>query len=304
MELLDPSNPLRSRRKERCPEMPLALLLTKAASWNQAYTGSLQEPLAVVLIRLLAQFQGLNNSLLWECDRGEEIHGSLWLLALDALHLLEGFVEREGTGAEAGVDAVEFGLVELVGFVALLRWGNHQINEALTDDGRAEIDGDELIDLSANFGGEAHELKIASAVATLAYHTLGNGMEGNKLDMLVLSGLSGLQLPKNPLEGDEFTDKDVGLVDFVGHDDKAVLAGETEDGLNGILGERSTGGISGIDNSNAAHVCSQGLRLDDGLLNAGDVCRPGGLFFEVIWDGGSAEEGESSGIKRVLGDGN
>jgi len=147
MELLDPAHPLSARRKESRPEMESALLLSEAAAGNDANTGSLEETHAVEVVCVLALLLRGIDGLLRQCDGREQVHGAGGRGAADALHLLESVVEGVGARVEAGVDVVVFLLVELVGGGAFLGRVDHDFDHALADDGRAEHDADELVDL-------------------------------------------------------------------------------------------------------------------------------------------------------------
>lgn len=124
-------------------------------------------------------------------DGGEEIHAPLGLLTLDALHTLEGVEEGVGALPEAGLDAFVFGAVELVGRVARGRGVALHLDEALADDGRAEHDADEFVDLGGDVGGEAGELEVAAAVAAFAHHALGDAVEGGEFEVVEFFLLGG-----------------------------------------------------------------------------------------------------------------
>src|SRR5690606_19305808 len=138
-------------------EVPLALLLSKSASGNNAYTGGLDHAFAVIFVGLLPEFQGLSDGLGRESDCWEEIHGALGLLALDALHLLECFVEGESAGAETVVNSLILRLVECVRRLAFLWWVDHETDKTLANNGRAEEDGNQLVNLSADLGTKSDE---------------------------------------------------------------------------------------------------------------------------------------------------
>ena len=117
VELDNPVNPLRTRRQKRRPKMQSTLLLC------------------------------LRDRLLRHRDGGEEIHRSLGRLALDAFHLAERLVESIGARLQGLEDAVVLGFVQRVRGFAFLGWIHHHFDYALADDGRAELDRDEFVDL-------------------------------------------------------------------------------------------------------------------------------------------------------------
>lgn len=176
VELDNVPNPLGTRRKEGSAEVQATLLLSESGAGNQANAGSLQELHAVELIRGAALLGSGLGGLGGQVDGREEVHGSLGRAALDALHLLKGLVERGGALLHALVDTPVLLLVELVGGLAGLGRVDHQLDQALADDGGAEHDADELVDLLLDFGVEVDQLKVAAAVAALAHHTLGDGV--------------------------------------------------------------------------------------------------------------------------------
>ena len=68
-------------------------------------------------------------------------------------------------------------MIEIVGGVTR-NWGVAlHFDEALTDDGGTEHDGDEFVDLGGDVGGETGELEVAAAVAAFADHALGDAVE-------------------------------------------------------------------------------------------------------------------------------
>jgi hypothetical protein len=147
VELLDPADPLGARRQESRPEVKSALLLSEAAAGNNTDTGSLEETHAVEVVGVLALLLREVDGLLRQCDGREEVHGAGGRGAADALHLLEGVVEGMGARVETGVDVVVLLLVELVRGRAFFGRVDHDFYHTLTDDGRAEHDADELVDL-------------------------------------------------------------------------------------------------------------------------------------------------------------
>ena len=147
MELLDPAHPLGARRKESGPEVKSALLLSEAAARNDADTGSLEETHAVEVVGVLALLLRFIDGLLGQSDGREEVHGTGGRGAADALHLLESVVESVGARVQAREDVVVFFLVEIVGGGAFFGRVDHDFDHALADDGRAEHDADELVDL-------------------------------------------------------------------------------------------------------------------------------------------------------------
>ena len=68
-------------------------------------------------------------------------------------------------------------MIESVGGVTFTGGVALHFDEALADDGGAEHDGDEFVDLGGDVGGEARELEVAAAVAAFADHALGDAVE-------------------------------------------------------------------------------------------------------------------------------
>lgn len=294
------ANPLRARRKKRSTEMQRALLLAKATSRNDANTRSIQHLQAVKLIRVAALgFGGLNGAL-GQRNRGEQVHGALGVGALDALHLVKGLVQGLGALAQAVVDVVVLLVVELVRGLAWLGRVDHEVEQALADDGGAEHDGDELVNVGLDFWVEADELKVAAAVAAFADHALGDAVQREELDAVVLAGLLLLHLAQDALEAVELADKDVGLVDFVGDENEALFVGKVDDGADVVFGERGAGGVAGVDDGNGAHVEAVGDALFVGLADDVEVGAPALGLVEVVGDSGGIDERQGGCVQRVL----
>lgn len=208
-----------------------------------------------------------------------------------------------GALAQAVEDAVVLFLVERVAGVAGDRGVHHELDEALADDGRAQHDGDELVDVGLDLRVEAHELKVAAAVAALADHALGDGVQGGELDLVVLAGVLLLQLAQDTLEAVELADEDVGLVDLVGHDHQVLGVGEVDDGADVLLGEGGAGGVAGVDDDDAAHVDALLLGLLVGGADGVEVGAPGLGLVEVVGDARGVEDREGGGVEGVLRNG-
>jgi hypothetical protein len=303
VELDKPLRPLRPRREERSPEVIRPLPLPKARASNSAHTRGIQHAEAVELIRRDPLLLSLLDRLGRQCDGGEEVHGPLRLAALHALHLLERLVQGVRARLEPREDAVVLLPVQRVARLALLGWVHHHLDDALPNHRRAELDADELVDLSGDLRVEADELEVAAAVAAFAHHAFGDGVQRGELDVVVLAGRLLLQVAEGFFEGDELADEDVGLVDFVGDDDELVLGGELEHALDVLGGERGAGGVARVDDADGLDVGALGHGLVVALLDGGHAGAPvGGLVEEVGYAAG-VEDGEGGGVERVLGDG-
>ena len=261
VELDNASGPLSSGGEERGPEVQGVLLLAEAGPGDDADTRLLDEAHAVELVGGAALGLGGLDGAGGQVDGGEEVHGALGRGALDALHLGEGGVQGGGALAQALEDAVVLGAVLFVRGLAHLRRVDHELDQALADDGGAEHDGHELVDVGLHLRVEADELKVAAAVAALADHALRDGMERGELNAVVGAGLLLLHAAQDGLEALELANKDVGLVDLVGHDDEVLLLGEIDDGTDVLLGERGTRGVAWVDDDDAADVDAVGRGL-------------------------------------------
>lgn len=303
MELCDPADPFGAGGEERGAEVQRALLLAEAAAGDDADARGLEQPHAVKLVGLAALGGGGVLCPLGQGDGGEEVHGALGLAALDALHLRKGLVEGVCALAEAVGDAVVLLVVQLERGVAGPGRVDHELDQALADDGGAQHDGDELVDGGLDLGVEADQLKVAAAVAALAHHALGDAVQRGQLDVVVLARVLLLHLAQDALEAVELADEDVGLVHLVGHDDELLLAGKVDHGAHVGLGQGGAGGVARVDDDDAADVDALGLGLfmrgADGL----EVGAPGLVLVEVVGDAGGVEDGEGGGVERVLRDG-
>lgn len=302
MELDNPSGPLRSGGQERRAEVKGILLLPESRTRHNANTRRLQQPHAVELIRRAALFGRSLARLGRQGDGREQVHGPLRLAALHALHLSESLVEGGGALTQTVEDAVVLLLVQLVGGLAGPRGVDHELDEALADDGGAEHDGDELVDVGLDLRVEADELEVAAAVAALADHALGDGVEGGELDAVVDAGLLLLHLAQDALEAVELAHEDVGLVDLVGHNDEVLLVGEVEHGTDVVLGEGGAGRVARVDDDEGADIDAVGLGLLVGLAQGVEIGAPVLRLVEVVGDAGGVEDGEGGCVERVLGD--
>ena len=154
------------------------------------------------------------------------------ILALDALHLLEGLIQRRGALMQALENPVPLLLVQRITRITLLGRVDHHFDKTLADDRRAQHDADELVDLGDDLLVEADELEVATAVPALAHHALGDAVQGDDLDVVEFLGRRFLQVAQAFFEGDEGALEDVGLVDFVGDDDEFFLGRELEHALD------------------------------------------------------------------------
>lgn len=303
VELDDATNPLGARGEESSPEMEGALALAEAGAGDDADAGSFEEPHAVELIGSAALGGGSLGSLGGQLDGGEEVHGALGLAALDTFHLGEGGMKSESALLEAVEDGVVLLVVELVRGLALLGGVDHELDKTLAEDGGAEGDGNKLVDLSLDEGVEADELEVTTTVATLTNHTLGDGVEGGKLEVVVDARLFLLHASENGLEGVELAGEHVGLVDLIGNENKALLAGELDDGADVSLGKRGTGGVTGVDDDDGTSIDTFGLGLLIRGLDGLKIGTPKPGLVQVIGHAHGIENSQAGGVKRVLGNG-
>ena len=289
MELDDAAYPLRARSKECGPEVQRALLLTEARARNNADTSGLQQAHAVQLIGRSTLGLGSLGSLGGQSDRGEQVHGALGRTALDTLHLAEGSVQCVGTLAQALEDAVVLLLVQLVTRLAGPWWVDHELDETLADDGRAQHDGHELVDVGLDLRVEAYKLEVATSVTTLTDHALGDGVEGGELDAIILAGGLLLHLAQDALEAVELAHKDVGLVHLVCHHHEVLSRGEVEHGADVLLREGGAGRVAGVDDDDTANVDAIGLGLLVGGANGVEIGAPVLRLVQVIRYTGSVK---------------
>lgn len=193
MEFLDGANPLGTGGQEGGAEVQRALGLAEAAAGYEADAGSLEQAHAVELVGGAALLLGSVGGFGGDVDGGEEVHAALRLAALDAVHLVEGLVEGVGAGLEGVEDGAVFLVVELVRGIAGLGRVDHELDEALADDGGAEGDGHELVDLVLDLGPETEQVEVAAPVSALADHALGDGVQRGELDVVVFSWVLVLQ---------------------------------------------------------------------------------------------------------------
>lgn len=303
MEVDDAADPVGAGGKESSAEVQGTLLLTESAAGNDADAGGLEHAHAVELVGSAALLLGSLGGLCGKLDGGEEVHGALGRAAFDALHLIKGLVESGGALLEAVEDTIVFLLVQLVARLALLGRVDHELDDALADDGSAKGDGDELVDVGLDLGVEVDKLKVAAAVAALTNHTLGDRVQGGEFDTVVLAGGLLLQLAQNALEGVELANEDVGLVNFVSHHHKLLLRSVVVNGANVILGQGGTGRVAGVDNDNSTNIGAFGGGLLVGGLDSVQIGTPACGLVEVVRNAGGVEDRQCCGVERVLGNG-
>ena len=198
-------------------------------------------------------------------------------------------------------NAVVFLLVELIAGLTLLRGVHHELEQTLTDDGRAQANANELVDLRRNLGVESHQLEVSTALTALADHTLGHTVQGGQFNVVVLAGELVLQLTQALLERSELALEDVGLVDLIGEDDQLLLGGEVDHALDVRGAKGGTRGVTRVDDHNGADVSASRASLRQRGANGVHVGTPGPLFLEVVGDALSVEEGEGGSVQGVLG---
>lgn len=123
-----------------------------------------------------------------------------WRLALNALHLLESIKESMRARFQVIEDAIILLLIELITGLSLFRWVDHELNNALAQNRRAQLNANELVDLSSHSLVEAHKLKVSAALTALADHTLGDTVQRGQLNVVVLAGLFLLKVSQRLLE--------------------------------------------------------------------------------------------------------
>lgn len=220
----------------------------------------------------------------------------LWITTFNALHLLECFVKRGCSLLETGVNSVVLLLVERIAGVAFFWRIDHQLNQALPDNRRAETNGDEFIDLVHNPLVEPHQFEIASSMTTLAHHSLTYTMQTGQFNVLVLLWILLLHLSQNALKAVEFANKDVSLVDLVRKYDKFFGSCEANDCSDVLFGERSASWIARINDCESTSVDTFGFGFRERRLQGAYICSPVLRLIQKIWYAVGVENCESCGI--------
>ncbi|KAJ3565541.1 hypothetical protein NPX13_g7465 [Xylaria arbuscula] len=169
---------------------------------------------------------------------------------------------------------------------------DHELDEALSDDGGAEHDGDELVDLLLDLGLEADEVEVAAAVSALAYHALRNGVQARELDAVIFTGRFLLHRQEHLAEAVELANEDVGLVYFVGHDDEVLGGRELEDGADVGLGERGSRRVARVDDDDGTDVGTVALGGIVSFLDRLNRRTPLCGFVEVVRHASGIEDGQ------------
>lgn len=194
--------------------------------------------------------------------------------------------------------------LQFIAWFALLWWVDHQFNQALSTDGWAQRNADKLVDFCHDLGIEANKLKVSSTLTTLSYHTLARRMEANKLDIVVFSRFGSLQVSEDLLEAEELSDKDIGLVNFISHDDQFLLGSKLDDILDGLDWQGSASWVARVYNADATNIGPFCLCLFVDAIEVGDIGAPLMLLLKVVLDWLGVQESECGSVKRVLRNGN
>ena len=112
-----------------------------------------------------------------------------------------------------------------------------------------------------------------------------------------------LHISQDGFEAVELPFENVGLVDFIRHDDELFLGCEVDDGFDIVLGEVSSSGIARIDHYNGSYI---GTFVDGflvGLLDSSEVGSPVCGFFEIVRNALGVENRERGRVEWILRDG-
>lgn len=153
-------------------------------------------------------------------------------LTLYPLHLLENLKERIRPLLQPVENPIILLAIKLITLLTLLGRVNHELHNALTDNRGTELNANELVHLIRNLLIESTKLKVPATMSAFANHALGYTVQRSEFDVVVFARGLFLQVPECFFEGDEFSEEDVGLVDFVGHDDEFLLRGEFQNGFD------------------------------------------------------------------------
>lgn len=156
---------------------------------------------------------------------------------------------------------------------------------------------------NAYLGVKADHLVVATTVAALADHALGDTVQRSKLDVVELTILvpwAGLQVAEALLKASKLALKHIGLVDFVGKDDKVFLGSKLDHRLDRLGLQRSTGGVARVDDSDGTDVDTLSLGLAKCLTDAGHIGAPRILLVQVVRNALGVEKAEGGGVERVL----
>ena len=194
---------------------------------------------------------------------------------------------------------VRLGLPERVAGVAGAWRADHTVDADLAAEGRAEADGDHLVDEREDVVGDVGALKVAAAPAALARDALGDGVEGEEGDGRVERADDLFERR----EGVRLARVQVRLVHLVGEQDEVVLLAETDDAAHGRLVEERARRVARVDDHERFGLEPVDLdRLADRGFDVRRGRRPAGLLVEVVRDRGARVRGERRGVERVLRD--
>src|SRR5450432_1491516 len=98
----------------------------------------------------------------------------------------------------------------------------------------------------------------------------------------------------------EFSDENIRLVDFIGHDDKLLLGGKLDHGSYILFWQTCTCRISWVYYDDCSYVSAFICGSFIGFFNSLQVCTPILSFVEIVGNTSSNQDGERCGIERVL----
>lgn len=179
---------------------------------------------------------------------------------------------------------------------------NHALNNTLSNHRRTKLNRHKFINLRHNILVKTNELVITTSVSAFTNHSLGNGVQRSKFNLIVLAWLGLLEITKTLFERVEFTDEDVGLVYFVCKHNQFLLSGEFEDISDLFFAERGTSWIARVDDGNGTGVNAFFVCLLESRLDALETCTPACGFIKVVGDAVCVKNGEGGGVEGVLWD--
>jgi len=302
MELLDALDDridLVLRRQEGDTEVISSLTLTEARARNDTDASCLEKGKGVEGVRRhvlsLGSFDGLGR----KNDAWEEVHGTRWLRASEALEGIDSATQLEGTTLKRLDDIGLLLHVKLIGGISGLGRIDHAVKDDLTQGVGAEADGDHLVEHGVNLREEVIKLDVATTVTTLAKEALGDRVEAGKLETLenVVA-----HVVSNLTEAGELGTiiVEVLLIHLISKEDQTALDAETDDILHALDAEDLSSGVVGIDHdeSTALNALCSGVLID--LVEGSRLKTPASILVERTVDLDTVEEAEKGGIERIL----
>ena len=302
LEFLDDGGNLLFRGEDGGTKMVSIVLLTKTAPRNGGDPGGLEELKAVEDVRSFAGRLGCLNSLGWEVDPREGVHGTFGEVTGDVGHAVEAIRHGLCTIPEARDNRLTLSDVLGMAGGSSCRSIHHQGHGNLSRSVGGKVDTAEFVHLRHHLGINVAALDVPTTKTTFTETTFGDGLEAHELN-LALVRLS--KVPNHFLHRHEgtFVLVDIFLVHFIRKKNEAFFVGEEGQLLELVVTETVPRGVPRVDEDQRTRVASSSTLLVDGSLELLHGETPVVVLVDQVTSEGSTEEFDRSTVQRVLRNG-